>query len=72
LAGIGGVSLSTTGSTININGGDAMMANIGGIRTRVNSSSWEARPTGYKMVFTIGADPSPGDMVDGDVRIVTP
>lgn len=41
-----------------------------GVRNRIDASTWEARPVGFKSVITVGADPSPVDMQDGDIRIV--
>lgn len=51
--------------------GDANKSETTGVRLRIDASTWEARPAGYKTVLTIGPDPSPNDMEDGDVRIVT-
>ena len=52
--------------------GDALKSQTLGVRNRIDASTWEPRPTGYNRVMTIGADPSPVDMQDGDIRMLTP
>lgn len=39
-------------------------------RFRIDASTWESRPTGYKTVVTIGADPAPADLATNDIRVI--
>jgi hypothetical protein len=45
-------------------------ANTAGYRFRINSTTWEPRPTGYKLVIAVGADPSPTDQQANDQRLI--
>jgi hypothetical protein len=39
-----------------------------GWRYRIDASTWEPRPTGHPFVIAVGADPSPVDQQDEDIR----
>lgn len=45
-------------------------ANVAGYRFRIDASTWEPRPTGYKFVIAVGADPSPTDQQANDQRLI--
>lgn len=55
---------------ITITASGANKSELYGARNRIDASTWEPRPTGYKAVITVGAEPSPIDMEDGDIRII--
>lgn len=42
--------------------------NVAAYRFRIDASTWEPRPTGYKFVIAVGADPSPTDQQANDQR----
>lgn len=45
----------------------APMTGVAGVRIK-SGGTWPSRPTGYAVIVSIGADPSPVDQVAGDVR----
>lgn len=49
----------------------AIRSEVAGYRFRVNETTWEPRPSGYKLVISVGADPSPTDQQADDQRQIS-